>query len=168
MFLDEPTTGIDVAGARKIRQLISELHQAGTTIFLTTHYIEEAERLCDRIAFIVSGRIVETGTVSELLQRVRGRHIVQFAISMDAAGVCEAVKAEFPHLKSKATSNDTIRIESSQPVKIGPLVRFIEDREVQVAEARMVRPSLEDVFIQVTGLEAAEMKREKDKAGAGV
>jgi len=168
LFLDEPTTGIDVAGARQIRQLIAELHEGGTTIFLTTHYIEEAERLCDRIAFIVSGRIVETDTVPALLQRVRGRHIVQFAISRGAGGVCEAVKAEFPHLKSKATSNDTIHIESSQPVKIGLLVRFIEDRGAQVAEARMVRPSLEDVFIQVTGIEATEMKREKERAGAGV
>jgi len=168
LFLDEPTTGIDVAGARQIRQLIAELHEGGTTIFLTTHYIEEAERLCDRIAFIVSGRIVETDTVPALLQRVRGRHIVQFAISRGAGGVCEAVKAEFPHLKSKATSNDTIHIESSQPVKIGLLVRFIEDRGAQVAEARMVRPSLEDVFIQVTGIEATEMKIEKERAGAGV
>jgi energy-coupling factor transporter ATP-binding protein EcfA2 len=53
LFLDEPTTGIDVASARQIRQLIAELHRAGTTIFLTTHYIEEAERLCERIAFIM-------------------------------------------------------------------------------------------------------------------
>jgi ABC-2 type transport system ATP-binding protein len=60
LFLDEPTTGIDVASARQLRQLIADLHRAGTTIFLTTHYIEEAERLCARIAFIVSGRIVQT------------------------------------------------------------------------------------------------------------
>jgi len=56
LFLDEPTTGIDVASARQIRQLIADLNRSGTTIFLTTHYIEEAERLCDRIAFIVQGR----------------------------------------------------------------------------------------------------------------
>jgi len=58
LFLDEPTTGIDVASARQLRQLIAELHRQGTTIFLTTHYTEEAERLCGRIAFIVSGRII--------------------------------------------------------------------------------------------------------------
>ena len=56
LFLDEPTTGIDVAGARQIRHLIAGLHDAGTTILLTTHYIEEAERLCERIAFIVRGK----------------------------------------------------------------------------------------------------------------
>ena len=62
LFLDEPTTGIDVASARQVRQLIAELHRNGTTIFLTTHYIEEAERLCGRIAFIVAGRIVGEST----------------------------------------------------------------------------------------------------------
>jgi ABC-2 type transport system ATP-binding protein len=58
LFQDEPTTGIDVASARQVRQIIVDLHRKGTTIFLTTHYIEEAERLCERIAFIVNGQIV--------------------------------------------------------------------------------------------------------------
>jgi ABC-2 type transport system ATP-binding protein len=61
LFLDEPTTGIDVASARQIRSLIGELNRRGTTVFLTTHYIEEAERLCHRIAFIVGGRLVRIG-----------------------------------------------------------------------------------------------------------
>ena len=58
LFLDEPTTGLDVASARQLRSHIAALHEAGTTIFLTTHYIEEAERLCDRVAFLVDGKIV--------------------------------------------------------------------------------------------------------------
>ena len=66
LFLDEPTTGIDIVSARQIRQLIADLHQKGTTIFLTTHYIEEAERLCDRIAFIVKGQIVRVDTVPKI------------------------------------------------------------------------------------------------------
>ena len=78
LFLDEPTTGIDVASARQVRRLIEELNQAGTTVFLTTHYIEEAERLCQRIAFIVSGRIVQAASVGELMRQVEGRHIVEF------------------------------------------------------------------------------------------
>ncbi len=66
LFLDEPTTGIDVASARQIRTLLKTLNQGGVTIFLTTHYIEEAERLCNRIAFIVQGQIVRTGSVADL------------------------------------------------------------------------------------------------------
>jgi ABC-2 type transport system ATP-binding protein len=67
LFLDEPTTGIDVASARQIRSLIGELNRRGTTVFLTTHYIEEAERLCHRIAFIVGGKLVRIGSLEELM-----------------------------------------------------------------------------------------------------
>ena len=75
-FLDEPTTGIDVESARQIRELILGLKEQGKTIFITTHYIEEAQRVCDRIAFIVKGRIVKIGTVSDLLNdAVRGHKL---------------------------------------------------------------------------------------------
>jgi ABC-2 type transport system ATP-binding protein len=167
LFLDEPTTGIDVGSARQIRQLIGDLHRAGTTIFLTTHYIEEAERLCDRIAFLVSGRIVRTDTVAELLQHVRGRYVVQFAVSNGAGGLCEAMSGVFPQLQCQAVSEGVIRVESSDPVRVGPLVRFIEERGAEVAEARKVQPSLEEVFVHVTGIEAAAMKKEKEKSGGG-
>lgn len=63
LFLDEPTTGIDVASARHIRAMIRHLNETGTTIFMTTHYIEEAERLCHRIAFIVKGKIIKIGAI---------------------------------------------------------------------------------------------------------
>jgi ABC-2 type transport system ATP-binding protein len=167
LFLDEPTTGIDVASARQIRQLIADLNTSGTTIFLTTHYIEEAERLCQRIAFIVKGRIVRTDTVEDLMRRTDGRHVVQFAVSNGAAGLCEAIRGKFPDLQCQAVSEGAVRVESREPVRIGPLVRFIEDRGAEVSEARKVRPSLEDVFVEVTGIEAAAMKQEKEKAKKG-
>ena len=71
IFLDEPTTGLDVAAARGLRRLIVDLHNQGTTILLTTHYIEEAEQLCDRAAFIVDGRIVRTDAVDNFLQPIK-------------------------------------------------------------------------------------------------
>ena len=80
LFLDEPTAGIDVASSRQIRELIAELNRAGTTIFLTTHYIEEAERLCGRIAFIVGGRIACIDTVEHLMQPAQGRHVMEFSL----------------------------------------------------------------------------------------
>jgi ABC-2 type transport system ATP-binding protein len=167
LFLDEPTSGIDVASARQIRQLIADLNAGGTTIFLTTHYIEEAERLCRRIAFIVKGRIVRTDTVEDLMRQTDGRYVVQFAVSNGAAGLCEAIVAGFPNLQCQAVSDVAVRVESREPVRIGPLVRFLEDRGAEVAEARKVRPSLEDVFVEVTGIEAAAMKQEKAKMGGG-
>jgi len=167
LFLDEPTTGIDVASARQIRRLIADLNADGTTIFLTTHYIEEAERLCERIAFIVEGRIVRTDTIENLMQQAAGRYVVVLTVSGSAAGLCEAVAAALPHLECEAVSDGSIRVESAEPVRVGPLVRLIEDRRAEVAEARRIRPSLEDVFVQVTGLEATAMQREKEKAKAG-
>jgi len=167
LFLDEPTTGIDVASARQIRQLIADLNAGGTTVFLTTHYIEEAERLCRRIAFIVKGRIVRTDTVENLMRQTDGRHVVQFAVSGNAAGLCADIVAEFPKLQCSVVAEGSLRVESPEPVRVGPLVRFLEDRGAEVSEARKVRPSLEEVFVKVTGIEAVAMKQEREKAKAG-
>ena len=167
LFLDEPTTGIDVASARQIRQLIADLNAGGTTVFLTTHYIEEAERLCQRIAFIVKGRIVRIDSVDTLMHETDGRHVVQFAVSDSAAELCAAITAEFPQLQCRAIADTAIRVESTEPVRVGPLVRLLEDRGAEVSEARKIRPSLEEVFVRITGIEAAAMKQEKAKVGGG-
>jgi len=167
LFLDEPTTGIDVASARRIRQLIAELNHAGTTIFLTTHYIEEAERLCGRIAFIVGGRIVRTDTVENLMWPVQGRHIVELSLEGQAASAEPALRAAFPELETLVVECSRLRVTSERPVHIGPLVRFFEERGLEVGEARKARPTLEEVFVEITGIEAAAVEREKEKTGAG-
>lgn len=165
LFLDEPTTGIDVASARQLRQLISELHRSGTTIFLTTHYIEEAERLCQRIAFIVSGRIVRTDTVENLLQPVQEKHVLQIACQNHQQGMAQELARAFAGLEFRLTAQGVIRVEAGEPIRVGPLVRFLEDRGVQVMEARRLRPSLEDVFVRITGIEAQAMRQEGPKRG---
>jgi ABC-2 type transport system ATP-binding protein len=166
LFLDEPTTGIDVTSARQVRQIIADLHRKGTTVFLTTHYIEEAERLCERIAFIVNGRIVRTDTVADLLQPVQGKHVMLLSVSNSGANLCKDMLSAFPNY-SFQDAQGQIRIESAEPVNIAPLVRFLEERKVEVTEARRYLPSLEDVFVQVTGIEAGAMHKEKEKAGGG-
>jgi ABC-2 type transport system ATP-binding protein len=167
LFLDEPTTGIDVASARQLRQLIANLHQEGTTIFLTTHYIEEAERLCDRIAFIVSGRIVCIDTVAQLVQPIREKHVMRIACVNIPDGIHSKLAEAFPVLKFTVSNSDFIRVESEEPVQVGPLVRFLEDNGVEVTEARRIRPSLEDIFVSITGIEANSMRKEKEKKGGG-
>jgi len=168
LFLDEPTTGLDVASARQLRQLVADLHRGGTTIFLTTHYIEEAERLCDRIAFIVSGRLVRTDTVDHLIRPIQERDVVQIACT-NAIGIEGLLSASFPELRCRTAGQGLIRVEADEPVRVGPLVRFLEDHGAEVSEARRVRPSLEDVFVRITGIEADTMRkeREKEKAGGG-
>jgi ABC-2 type transport system ATP-binding protein len=167
LFLDEPTTGIDVGSARQLRQLISDLHRAGTTIFLTTHYIEEAERLCSRIAFIVSGRIIRIDTVEHLVQPVQEKHVVQIACAKMLIGIEKKLSESFPGLGFTIPKNGLIRVEADQPVHVGPLVRLLEDQGSEVSEARRIRPSLEDVFVRITGIEADAMHKEKEKAGGG-
>jgi ABC-2 type transport system ATP-binding protein len=167
LFLDEPTTGIDVASARMIRQLLSQLHRDGTTIFLTTHYIEEAERLCERIAFIVNGRLVRTDTVPALLQPVHERRAVLLSISESIPDLTEKLAAAFPNLWFQAPAPGRIRVDAEGPIGIGPLVRFLEERGIEVSEARQLKSSLEEVFVQVTGIEADAMKKEKERAGGG-
>lgn len=165
LFLDEPTTGIDVASARQIRQLIADLHRAGTTVFLTTHYIEEAERLCERIAFIVKGRIVKTDSVRNLLQPLLGRQVMVISVSSVANDLSGKLATAFPNYEFQSISSEQVRIESVEPISLGPLVRFIEEQKVEVKEARRIGPSLEDVFVGVTGIEANVLKKEAEKKG---
>jgi ABC-2 type transport system ATP-binding protein len=166
LFLDEPTTGIDVASARQIRQLISDLNSNGTTIFLTTHYIEEAERLCNRIAFIVKGRINRIDTVKNLMRQTQGQHVVQFAFQTPTDKDCKYIMAEFPNFQCKNVS-EGIRVESPQPIRVGPLIRLLEDNGIEVTEAKKILPTLEDVFVKITGIEARMMKQEKEKMKMG-
>ena len=167
LFLDEPTTGLDVASARQLRQLISDLHKSGTTIFLTTHYIEEAQRLCDRIAFIVSGRIVRIDSVENLLQPFQEKHVVQIVCANTQNDIQHKLSKSFSDMKFIFLQQNIIRIEADRPILAGAVVRFLEEQGVEVSEARRMRPSLEDVFVKITGIEADAMKKEKEKSGMG-
>jgi len=163
LFLDEPTTGIDVASARQIRNILKDMNKKGTTIFLTTHYIEEAERLCDRVAFIVEGRIIKIDYVDELIHPVKDRNILILTISGLSDGIEERLSTILPDFKCKRLSNNDIRIESDHPVRTGHIIRILEEEGIDVIEAKRMRATLEDVFVNITGIEAEEMKKEKEK-----
>jgi ABC-2 type transport system ATP-binding protein len=165
LFLDEPTTGIDVASARHVRQLLADLTRNGTTIFLTTHYIEEAERLCDRIAFLVSGRIVALDSVQNLLQEIQGRHTVELLLGRESPALCGVIPEAFPGVMCQ-TAGLKLRLTSAEPIRLFPLLRFLQERGVDVFEARTVRQSLEEVFVRVTGIGVEEMRKEREKPGA--
>jgi ABC-2 type transport system ATP-binding protein len=167
LFLDEPTTGLDVASARGVRQLIADLHQSGTTIFLTTHYIEEAQRLCERIAFIVSGRIVKIDSVEHLLEPFQKKQAMQIACTKDVNFIRDKLSGKFPDMNFIFSKNNIIRVESDTPILAGAIVRFLEEQDVDVSEARRIRPSLEDVFVRITGIESDILKKEKEKSGTG-
>ena len=163
LFLDEPTTGIDVASARQIRRMLADLHTSGTTVFLTTHYIEEAERLCDRIAFIVEGRLVRVDTLANLVKDVQGRRVVQLALSENAVRLLDALRDAFPGVEFEPMPSNALRAVTKQALPLAPLIRFFEENSVDVTEAKAIRPSLEDVFVRITGVALERMKKEKER-----
>jgi ABC-2 type transport system ATP-binding protein len=147
LFLDEPTTGIDVMSARQIRRLLGELNRGGMTIFLTTHYIEEAQRLCHRIAFIVDGRIIRTGSLAQLMREHQRDTVVELAMAEAGPGL---------------QRERSLRITAAGAIELLPLLAFLAQRHVPVTEARLVRPTLEEVFVRVTGIEAERLRQERE------
>jgi ABC-2 type transport system ATP-binding protein len=163
LFLDEPTTGIDVASARQIRQLLGDLNKGGATVFLTTHYIEEAERLCDRIGFMVEGRLVRVDALASLVKEVEGKHIVQLALTRDPGELLNPLGAAFSGVEFEFMPGQRLRARTARTFPLGPLVRFFEEHGVDVTEAKAIRPSLEDVFVRITGIAADRMQKENEQ-----
>ncbi len=148
IFLDEPTTGLDVMSARNLRQMIAGLRDEGVTIFLTTHYLEEAERLCDRIAIIVRGRIVALDTVDALKAGAQQRTVVEVVL-VDSGGNFEKRRIETDDVEA-AVRHALAETEGRRVVAVNTL-----------------RPSLEEVFVRLTGLSAETMLAEKGGKGGG-
>lgn len=162
LFLDEPTVGIDVESARQISNLIMDMKKCGTTIFLTTHNIEYAQKVCDRIAFIVEGKIVKTGTLNELMQNADNEHILRLSLSADLMELGADLKSTFPKMKFETKIERQCLITSPERIALSPIIRYLDTKGISVFEAKEIRPSLEDVFVKITGIEAAEMKKEKE------
>ena len=165
LFLDEPTTGIDVSSARQIRKMIADMHNQGTTIFLTTHYIEEAERLCGKIAFIVKGRIIKSDRVSDLLKPIQDDHIMEIALNKFNVGILRAAEVKFTDFSFDSLPGYIIRISSNKPIPVSPVINLFESSGSEVLEAKRITPSLEDIFVKVTGLEASDLENGKNRKG---
>jgi ABC-2 type transport system ATP-binding protein len=165
LFLDEPTTGIDVESSRQIRDMIVELKKKGTTIFLTTHYIEEAERICDRIAFIAEGQIVASGTVPQLMESISHDHAIQFVTDKNSERLAAELQARFKGCDVTIRPDHSLVMASEQRIPLFPVMEFFHDKDVEVYEARELRPSLEDVFVRLTGIDSSVLKKDKEKGG---
>ncbi len=151
LFLDEPTTGIDVMSARKIREMIKELNNQGTTVFMTTHYIEDAQRLCDRIGFIVAGRIVEIASLASLMATPHDHNILQITSDSDLAKTAMKIPKRFPGLDIIHMDKNTIQIKADFEIDLVPLLGYLSENGHRIREARLITPTLEDVFVKITG-----------------
>jgi ABC-2 type transport system ATP-binding protein len=156
LFLDEPTSGLDPQIRLEIHSLIQDLRGAQRTILLTTHYIEEAERLCDRVAIIDEGRIIEIGTPREIQQRTLGQSQIEIECERPVPG--DQLPA-FLAAQKHAFSEDrkTLIVHSAQPARtIVELVKWIDQLGSGLADIHLKRPTLEDVFIELTGKKLRE------------
>ena len=150
VFLDEPTTGLDPQVRLEIHTLIEELKANKRTILLTTHYIEEAERLCDRVAIIDEGRIVALGSPRELQERVFGQSRIEVVTAQPMIGDLPTFEAVAKH----ALSDDykTLVVHSTRPARTLPdLIKWIDQKGFELEDIHLKRPTLEDVFIELTG-----------------
>lgn len=165
LFLDEPTAGLDVLNARFLRGLIKELKERGVTIFLTTHYIEEADLLCDRIAIIVRGEIKTIDTPSNLKSLVEEKGIeVSFNRAVDKKQLLlEGV--EFVE-EDKSKGKEIYRIQASKlDLAINSLLKFAECNGLEILSFNTIQPSLEDSFVRITGIDRELMLLEKESKG---
>jgi ABC-2 type transport system ATP-binding protein len=166
LFLDEPTSGIDVASVRQIRNMIKELNEKGTTIFLTTHYIEEAERLCHRVAYINKGKIIKNDSVDNLIadsNTTNGVEIRFEPVNERYTKIMHDLKNQFPGFKCMPVNDNTLKITSENTIDIAPVVSFLSKEGLFIYEARLLKPSLEEAFVKATGIEMDVLKKEKEK-----
>ncbi len=149
LFLDEPTTGLDPQVRLEIHKLVEELKSAKRTIVLTTHYIEEAERLCDRVAIVDQGRIIAMGTPREIQARTLGHSRIDI---VTAEPVPAAEMPAFPDTENVTINGCALTVHSSRPARtVVELVKWIDSRGIDLVDIHLKRPTLEDVFIELTG-----------------
>jgi ABC-2 type transport system ATP-binding protein len=153
LFLDEPTTGLDPQARRQLWDLIEEFKRAGRTIMLTTHYMDEAERLCERVAIMDHGKIIALGSPRELVASIGAEHVVEFSVDGGAAQRIDAAELRaIDGVRDARAHNGVVRMQVTAlhravPALLAELVR----RGIPLTELRTHSATLEDVFVTLTG-----------------
>jgi ABC-2 type transport system ATP-binding protein len=151
LFLDEPTTGLDPQIRLEIHKLVEELKAEKRTVVLTTHYIEEAERLCDRVAIIDAGKIVAIGTPRELQQKSQGQSRIDIVC---AQPMDTAMLPQWPDALQTKLSDDglALTVYSSRAARtLFEIMKWLDQKGMQPEDVHLKRPTLEDVFVELTG-----------------
>jgi len=162
LFLDEPTTGLDVQSAREIRGLIRELNRQGTTVFLTTHYLEEADVCCRRLAIIAKGKIIIEDTPEKLKLNTQVEQVIE--VSFDHAGDAADKLKHLSHVRDVITAGDKFRLYIDDPSEALPSIfNFAEENNLKIVSINTLKPTLEDAFVKLTGLHPETMSLEKEQ-----
>jgi ABC-2 type transport system ATP-binding protein len=152
LFLDEPTTGLDPQGRRQLWDLIEQFKRGGRTIVLTTHYMDEAERLCDRVAIMDHGKVIALGAPRDLIASLGGDHILEFSAGSAAKAVEVSPLREIDGVRAVSTENAHVRMHVTELHRSVPaLLDELARQGVPLTALRTHSASLEDVFVALTG-----------------
>jgi ABC-2 type transport system ATP-binding protein len=152
LFLDEPTTGLDPQSRRQLWDIIRNFQQAGGTVLLTTHYMDEAERLCDRLAIVDHGEVIAEGTPADLIDRLGGHHMVEFQVSGNSDGAAAEAWRGLPGVESVRHDNGMVCLNVREPhLTIPALLDAVQKDGKKLLHLTTRQASLEDVFVRLTG-----------------
>jgi len=151
LFLDEPTTGLDPQSRRQLWEIIRDFQRSGGTVLLTTHYMDEAERLCDRLAIVDHGQIIAEGSPADLIERLGGHHMVEFSLAGGSHGTSDRWKS-LPGVDSVYNDDGLICLAVREPHRTIPaLLDAVDKQSAQLEHLTTRQASLEDVFVRLTG-----------------
>jgi ABC-2 type transport system ATP-binding protein len=151
VFLDEPTTGLDPQSRRQLWDILRGFRAQGRTILLTTHYMDEAERLCDRVAIVDHGKVIALGTPAELIARLGGDHLIEFALEDGAVIDPEALR-RLAAVVAVHREDEAYCLSVSAPhVALPALLQLLQNEGRELARLTTRHASLEDVFVNLTG-----------------
>ena len=152
LFLDEPTTGLDPQARRQLWELVEEFKSAGRTIVLTTHYMDEAERLCERVAIMDHGKEIALGTPRELIVSIGAEHVVEFSAGSAGQALDVAALRRIEGVREIRTENGTVQLQVTELHRVVPLLLDeLKGQRVPLTELRTHSATLEDVFVALTG-----------------
>jgi ABC-2 type transport system ATP-binding protein len=153
LFLDEPTTGLDPQSRRQTWEIVEGLKSRGRTVLLTTHYMEEAARLCDRVAIVDHGKVIALGTPRELVASLGAEHVIEFAIADSTrAAIDDAMLSTLPSVEHVAHDQGSWRLTVREVHRAVPaLLTALAQQQAQPTELTTHHATLEDVFMALTG-----------------
>ena len=152
LFLDEPTTGLDPHSRREMWDIVREFRSSGRTVLLTTHYMDEAERLCDRVAVIDQGQVIALGTPVELIARLGGQHIVDFSLTENSDPLVDEQLRAIPSVQSVRREGSSFSLSVGEPhVALPALMNHLQQTRREFATLTTRHATLEDVFVTLTG-----------------
>jgi ABC-2 type transport system ATP-binding protein len=151
LFLDEPTTGLDPQSRRQLWDIIRSLKGEGRTTLITTHYMDEAERLCDRVAVVDHGKVIALGAPAELIATLGGEHVIEFALASGTSDHLEEY-GKLPSVRDVRVDAAGVLLTVAEPhVALPPLLAMLQARGEELARLTTRHVSLEDVFVLLTG-----------------